>query len=84
MLQGFGGIQIVEAAYWPRNKEQRYDFTVPAHRFIVWLSKYFPIKPYVEGSGIRYVDSDPVIMGGKLFCSPAQAQALRQHIMVQR
>ena len=72
--------KIYPQVNWPRVQCGTYKVRFPAHSLIVWLSRWLPITPYIEGTYTKYRDADPILMSGKIFCSYAQYQYLRQKL----
>lgn len=76
-MREFAGLRIVADLNWPREFAGYETYRSPAHPFIIWLSRYLPITPYIEGQTPSYRDRDPLIVGGTVFCSPRQYAELR-------
>ncbi|MGR3179873.1 MAG: hypothetical protein ACUZ8E_17675 [Candidatus Anammoxibacter sp.] len=73
------GIKIIPSKFWPQEKPEQYIVRYKAHKIICWLAKYLPIEPYVEAEYTRYVDNDPLIVGGHtVHCSYAQYEQLKE------
>lgn len=76
----FAGLKIVTSPNWPRKRVEDQTVRFPAHSFVIWLARWFPITPYVEATFPRYRDADPLIdeRHGIVYCSPAQADELKR------
>lgn len=76
-----GGLRVIIVPDWPRevvDHEAARDYDI--HPVVKWLARWFPIRPYVEYQRSIYRDADPQIHKGtsSIFCSPAQAEALKR------
>jgi hypothetical protein len=72
------GMQIYAQANWPKVQDGVRKVRFPSHPLIIWLSRWLPITPYIEGTYPRFKDADPVIAGNKIFCSLAQYDYIKR------
>ncbi len=72
--------QVRPSHYWPRVEDGTETLRFDAHPFIKWLARWLPITPYIEMEVTKYRDADPMhdTRNGILYCSHAQADALRR------
>jgi hypothetical protein len=73
-----GAIRIAPSPYWPREPDGFEVKRIPAHPFIHWLARWFPINPWIEVEVPKFKDADAMldVARGVLYCSPAQADEL--------
>lgn len=79
---GLGSYEVRPNKYWPTVVDGTRPHRVPAHPVICWLARWLPIAPYVEIQVPNVRDADMILDNqiGVIFCSPAQANALRQEL----
>ena len=73
-------LRVQPSHYWPRVEDGTETLRFEAHPFIKWLARWLPITPYIEMEVTKYRDADPMhdTRNGILYCSHAQADALRR------
>tara|TARA_A200000113_G_scaffold196166_2_gene187058 strand:- start:34 stop:309 length:276 start_codon:yes stop_codon:yes gene_type:complete len=75
----FGGLKVQVVRDWPQVQKGFRTVRFDVHPIVQFLSRFTPIKPYIEAEYPNYVDDDPkLFMGRTLLCSAAQYQDLKE------
>jgi hypothetical protein len=87
----FGGYQVIRVAQWPREIGGYKTERIAAHPHIVWLvarCRWLPWRwaIFAEIETAQWRDADPRVdeKHGLIYCSDAQADALRQAVAEQK
>ena len=56
----FATMKLCPSLQWQEHPTRKYTQRYAAHPFIIWLSKYLPIKPFIDCEWAD--DKDPIYM----------------------
>lgn len=81
MLNHATRIKILSSEYMPKHETRKMTVRFEAHNFVKWLSKFFPINPYIEAEYPDYCDPIYLQKYNTIVCAPRQFDLLRAEII---